>query len=64
MPDEDHYADRYHAHKKWSNRHLFMAGISMMTIVGLLWAWLPAIKWWQHRRAAKQAKQQVDGPLI
>lgn len=64
MPSEDHYVERYHAHRKWMNRHLLLASLSVLTLVGVLWAWIPAIRWWQHRSKAKQAKSHVDGEIV
>lgn len=64
MPSEDHYVERYNAHRKWMNRHLLFASLSILSLIGILWAWIPAIRCWQHRRKAKKAKSHVDGEII
>lgn len=59
MPGEDYHLNRYHAHKKWKTYHRVMAGLSAMTIVGILVAWIPAIKSYQHLKQARKHKAQT-----
>lgn len=60
MPSEDYHMERYHAHKKWEKYHGIITGLSIASIFGILWAWLFAIKWWQHRKKAKSEKRSAE----
>jgi H+/gluconate symporter-like permease len=64
MPSEDYYVERYNAHYKWMRYHGVITGLSVMTFVGLLWAWIFAIRAWQHRNKARKAKAEIDGDVI
>lgn len=60
MPSEDYHMNRYHVHRKWAKRHLLITGVSLLTIIGILWAWISAIKWFQHRRKAKSELKEAE----
>jgi hypothetical protein len=64
MPSEEYHLNRYHAHRKWAKRHLLITGVSLLTFVGILWAWIPAIKWLQHRRKAKAEKANAEEAAV
>jgi len=59
MPSQEYELNRYHAHAKWYKIHRFITGISAVTVVGLLWAWMTAIKAYQHYQKAQQHKQRA-----
>jgi len=63
MPDEEYHLDRYHAHKRWMKYHRAITGLSMLTFIGLIWAWIPAIKGYQHYKKAKQHESEVEGEI-
>lgn len=59
MASADHHLDRYHAHRKWARINGIIAGLSIATVIGILWAWLFLIRTIQHRRQAKSHKRQA-----
>lgn len=60
MPSEEYHLERARAHQKWARNHLFFTGISLLTFVGILWAWIPGIKWLQHRSKARTEQRRAD----
>jgi len=60
MPADEYHLDRYHKHRKWMRIHGIITGLSMATVVGIVWAWVFAIRAFQHRSAAKSQKAEVD----
>jgi hypothetical protein len=63
MPEERYHLDRYHAHKKWLKIHRFITAFSLLSVVGVLWAWATGALWYQHYKKAQEHKTQVDGPI-
>jgi hypothetical protein len=59
MPSEEFHLERYHKHRKWMRFHGVITGISIATVVGLLWAWIFAIRAYQHRSNALEHKAEA-----
>jgi DNA-directed RNA polymerase subunit RPC12/RpoP len=60
MPEERYHLDRYHKHRKWMRIQGLITGLSMMTLIGLIWAWATGIRALQHRSKAAEHMAEVD----
>jgi len=60
MPSEEYHLERYHEHRKWARFQDIITGLSILSGVGLLWAWITILRGRHHRAKAEEHIAEVD----